>query len=98
MTGGLAAPAIAAVAGPLLTMGGAAGAAGAVTGFMGSSVGAAAMIGGFGAGGAYATGGRMARRIGGRLEYVARVSMCSCIHASDDQHSIGCHQHVSRNI
>ena len=29
------------------------------------------MIGGFGAGGAYATGGRMARRIGGRLEYVA---------------------------
>lgn len=64
MTGGLAAPALAAVAGSVMTTAGAGAAAGALTGFVGSSVGAAAVIGGFGAGGAHAVGSRMARRLG----------------------------------
>ncbi len=47
----------------MTTVGGASAAA-AVTGIMGSSVGAAAVIAGFGAGGAHVVGGKMARRIG----------------------------------
>ncbi len=47
-----------------MTTAGAGAAAGALTGFVGSSVGAAAVIGGFGAGGAHAVGSRMARRLG----------------------------------
>lgn len=63
--GGLAAPALAAVAGTVLTtVGGSAAAASAITGVMGSTVGAAAMIAGFGAGGAHVVGGKMARRVG----------------------------------
>ena len=62
--GGLAAPALAAVAGSVMTTAGAGAAAGALTGFVGSSVGAAAVIGGFGVGGAHAVGSRMARRLG----------------------------------
>ena len=48
----------------MTTVGGSAAAAGAVTGIMGSTVGAAAMIAGFGAGGAHVVGGKMAHRIG----------------------------------
>ena len=63
--GGLAAPAIAAVAGTALTtVGGSAAVAGALTGFVGSSVGAATVIAAAGAGGAYAGGGKMAKRVG----------------------------------
>ena len=63
--GGLAAPAIAAVAGTVLSsVGTGAAAAGALTGFVGSSAGAAVTIAGFGSGGGYAVGGRMARRLG----------------------------------
>lgn len=63
--GGLAAPAIAAVAGTVLSsVGTGAAAAGALTGFVGSSAGAALTVAGFGAGGGYAVGGRMARRLG----------------------------------
>lgn len=47
----------------MTTVGGASAAA-AVTGIMGSSVGAAALIAGFGAGGAHVVGGKMARRVG----------------------------------
>ncbi len=47
-----------------MTTAGAGAAAGALTGFVGSSVGAAAVIGGFSAGGAHAVGIRMARRLG----------------------------------
>ncbi len=50
-----------------MTTAGAGAAAGALTGFVGSSVGAAAVIGGFGAGGAHAVGSRMARRLGNFL-------------------------------
>ena len=60
----MAAPALAAVAGTAMTTVGGASAAAAVTGIMGSSVGAAAVIAGFGAGGAHVVGGKMARRIG----------------------------------
>lgn len=63
-SGGLAAPALAAVGGSLLSAAGAGATAGAVTGFVGSSVGSAAVIGAFGAGGAHAVGSRMARRLG----------------------------------
>ncbi len=63
--GGLAAPAIAAVAGTVLSsVGTGAAAAGALTGFVGSSAGAALTVAGFGAGGAKVVGGRMARRLG----------------------------------
>lgn len=62
--GGLAAPALAAVAGTALTTVGGAAAATTITGIMGSTVGAAALIAGFGAGGAKFVGGKMARRIG----------------------------------
>lgn len=65
--GGLAAPALAAVAGTAMTTVGGASAAAAVTGIMGSSVGAAAVIAGFGAGGAHVVGGKMAHRIGETL-------------------------------
>ena len=64
LLGGLAAPALAAVAGTAMTTVGGASAAAAVTGIMGSSVGAAAVIAGFGAGGAHVVGGKMARRVG----------------------------------
>lgn len=64
LSGGLAAPALAAVAGTAMTTVGGASAAAAVTGIMGSSVGAAAVIAGFGAGGAHVVGGKMARRVG----------------------------------
>ena len=50
-----------------MTTAGAGAAAGALTGFVSSSVGAAAVIGGFGAGGAHAVGSRMARRLGESL-------------------------------
>ena len=64
-TGGLAAPALAAVAGSVATtIGGSAAAATAVTGMMGSSVGAASMIAGFGYYGGRVTAEHMARRIG----------------------------------
>ena len=63
-SGGLAAPALAAVAGTALTTVGGAAAATTITGIMGSTVGAAALIAGFGAGGARFVGGKMARRIG----------------------------------
>ncbi|KAK9789219.1 hypothetical protein WJX73_001120 [Symbiochloris irregularis] len=70
VTGGLAAPALAAVAGTAITvMGGSAAAAGALTGFLGSTVGAATLIGGLGAGGAYGAGGRMAKRVGEVTEF-----------------------------
>lgn len=62
--GGLAAPALAAVAGSLLTTAGAGAAAGALTSAVGSTVGTAALIGAFGAGGGHAVGGRMAHRLG----------------------------------
>ena len=65
VTGGLAAPALAAVAGSVATtIGGSAAAATAVTGMMGSSVGAASMIAGFGYYGGRVTAEHMARRIG----------------------------------
>ena len=64
-TGGLAAPALAAVAGSVATtIGGSAAAATAVTGMMGSSVGAASMIAGFGYYGGRVTADHMSRRIG----------------------------------
>ncbi|KAK9823941.1 hypothetical protein WJX72_006533 [[Myrmecia] bisecta] len=69
VTGGLAAPALAAVTGSVLAAGGGAAAAGAVTGFMGSSIGAATLIAGLGAGGGYAIGGKMAHRIGDVKEF-----------------------------
>lgn len=63
--GGLAAPALAAVAGSVATtIGGSAAAATAVTGMMGSSVGAASMIAGFGYYGGRVTADHMSRRIG----------------------------------
>jgi hypothetical protein len=65
----LAAPALAAIGGSLLATAGAGAAAGAVTGFMGSAVGTAAIIGAFGAGGAHAIGSRMARRLGAILHH-----------------------------
>ncbi len=65
IAGGLAAPALAAVAGSVATtIGGSAAAATAVTGMMGSSVGAASMIAGFGYYGGRVTADHMARRIG----------------------------------
>ena len=64
LSGGLAAPSLAAVAGTAMTTVGGASAAAAVTGIMGPSVGAAAVIAGFGAGGAHVVGGKMARRVG----------------------------------
>lgn len=48
----------------LSSVGTGAAAAGALTGFVGSSAGAAVTVAGFGAGGGYAVGGRMARRLG----------------------------------
>lgn len=64
IAGGLAAPALAAVAGSVATtIGGSAAAATAVTGMMGSSVGAASMIAGFGYYGGRVTAEHMARRI-----------------------------------
>lgn len=70
VTGGLAAPALAAVAGSVATtIGGSAAAATAVTGMMGSSVGAASMIAGFGYYGGRVTADHMARRIGDVKEF-----------------------------
>ena len=69
LSGGLAAPALAAVAGTAMTTVGGASAAAAVTGIMGSSVGAAAVIAGFGAGGAHVVGGKMAKRIGALINF-----------------------------
>ena len=63
------------------TVGGSAAAAGAVTGFMGSTVGAAAVIGGFGAGGAHVVGGKMARRVGeplGDAGMAVTISVQAC--------------------
>eukprot|EP00884_Botryococcus_braunii_P011363 jgi/Botrbrau1/20227/Bobra.31_1s0023.2 len=68
-TGGLAAPALGAVAGSLLTTAGAGAAAGAVTSAVGSTLGTAALVGAFGAGGGHAIGGRMAHRLGELKEF-----------------------------
>lgn len=74
VTGGLAAPALAAVAGSVATtIGGSAAAATAVTGMMGSSVGAASMIAGFGYYGGRVTAEHMARRIG---ELAVTCNLC----------------------
>ena len=76
--GGLAAPAIAAVAGTALTtVGGSAAAAGAITGFVGSTVGAATVIAAAGAGGAYGAGGKMAKRIGETLAHAFEAPQLS---------------------
>ena len=75
LAGGLAAPALAAVAGSVATtIGGSAAAATAVTGMMGSSVGAASMIAGFGYYGGRVTADHMARRIG--MTCVLHTSAC----------------------
>ena len=74
VTGGLAAPALAAVAGSVATtIGGSAAAATAVTGMMGSSVGAASMIAGFGYYGGRVTAEHMARRIGELASHTLRI-------------------------
>ncbi len=81
ITGGLAAPALAAVAGSVATtIGGSAAAATAVTGMMGSSVGAASMIAGFGYYGGRVTADHMARRIG-IVTYSMPLSLPSLVHA-----------------
>lgn len=77
VAGGLAAPALAAVAGSVATtIGGSAAAATAVTGMMGSSVGAASMIAGFGYYGGRVTADHMARRIG---KFTPSMPLPSCL-------------------
>ena len=82
IAGGLAAPALAAVAGSVATtIGGSAAAATAVTGMMGSSVGAASMIAGFGYYGGRVTADHMARRIGTFTPSIPRSLHASFMHA-----------------
>lgn len=82
IAGGLAAPALAAVAGSVATtIGGSAAAATAVTGMMGSSVGAASMIAGFGYYGGRVTADHMARRIGTFIHSIPLSLLPSFMHA-----------------